>query len=138
MGRKRYVSWLDIYKFLFFFWFWVNWCCLMRVFPQRFFFKQYAAPSTTRFGSKNACDIMYHSVFLQKGLSFMELGLNVRMVLNLNHILLFENRKNLNWQQTCWVLYVSLRNTSWIDSRPTSVDFKYKWSSLICLLRCKM
>ena len=36
---------------------------------------------------------MYHSVFLQKGLSFMELGLNVRMVLNLNHILLFENRK---------------------------------------------
>ena len=36
---------------------------------------------------------MYHSVFLQKGLSFMELGLNVTMVLNLNHILLFENRK---------------------------------------------
>ena len=36
---------------------------------------------------------MYHSVFLQKGLSFMEFGLNVRMVLNLNHILLFENRK---------------------------------------------
>ena len=36
---------------------------------------------------------MYYSVFLQKGLSFMELGLNVRMVLNLNHILLFENRK---------------------------------------------
>ena len=36
---------------------------------------------------------MYHSVFLQKGLSFMELGLNVRMVLNLNHILLLENRK---------------------------------------------
>ena len=36
---------------------------------------------------------MYHSLFLQKGLSFMELGLNVRMVLNLNHILLFENRK---------------------------------------------
>ena len=36
---------------------------------------------------------MYHSVFLQKGLSFMELGLNVRMVLNLNHILLFENQK---------------------------------------------
>ena len=36
---------------------------------------------------------MYHSVFLQKGLSFMELGLNVRMVLNLNHISLFENRK---------------------------------------------
>ena len=36
---------------------------------------------------------MYHSVFLQKGLSFTELGLNVRMVLNLNHILLFENRK---------------------------------------------
>lgn len=36
---------------------------------------------------------MYHSLFLQKGLSFMELGLNVRMVLNLNHILLFESRK---------------------------------------------
>ena len=36
---------------------------------------------------------MYHSLFLQKGLSVMELGLNVRMVLNLNHILLFKNRK---------------------------------------------
>ena len=29
----------------------------------------------------------------------MELGLNVRMVLNLNHILLFKT-ENLNWQQT--------------------------------------
>jgi len=36
---------------------------------------------------------MDHSLFLQKELSFMELGLNVGMVLNLNHILLFENRK---------------------------------------------
>ena len=36
---------------------------------------------------------MDHSLFLHKELSFMELGLNVRMVLNLNHILLVENRK---------------------------------------------
>ena len=51
--RKRWevkdVSWLDIYKSLFFFWFCVNRSCLMRVFPQRFFFKQYAAPSTETF-----------------------------------------------------------------------------------------
>ena len=51
--RKRWdvkdVSWLDIYKSLFFFWFCVNRSCLMRVFPQTFFFKQYAAPSTEEF-----------------------------------------------------------------------------------------
>ena len=40
-GRKRYVPWLDIYESsLFFFWFCRNWSCLMRVFAQRFFFKQ--------------------------------------------------------------------------------------------------
>ena len=43
MGRKRYASWLDI------FWFCVNRSCLMRVFPQTFFFTQYAAPSTEAF-----------------------------------------------------------------------------------------
>lgn len=36
---------------------------------------------------------MEHFLFLQKELSFMELGVNVRMVLNLNHTLLFEYRK---------------------------------------------
>ena len=49
MGRKKCVSWVHIYKSLFFFWFCVNRSCLMRVFPQRFFFKQYAAPSTEAF-----------------------------------------------------------------------------------------
>ena len=50
MGRKRYASWLDIYKSsVFFFWFCVNRSCLMRVFPHTFFFKQYAAPSTEEF-----------------------------------------------------------------------------------------
>ena len=49
MGRKRYVSWLDITNPYFFFWFCVNRSCLMRVFPQTFFFTQYAAPSTEAF-----------------------------------------------------------------------------------------